>query len=198
MELRQAVRRRRMVRSFDGCPVAPEMLDRVLDAARRGPSAGFAQGVDLLVLEGAEQTARYWDLALSDRARRASFRWPGLVAAPVLVVVLTSASAYHERYAEADKVLSGAAGPANWAVPWWWVDGGMAAMLLLLAAVDEGLGALLFTTEHAESVLAGFGVPDDRQALATVALGHPAADEPGRSSTRPRRPFDEVVHRGHW
>ncbi|MDP9418877.1 MAG: nitroreductase family protein [Actinomycetota bacterium] len=198
MELRRAIRGRRMVRSFDGSPVAPEVIDRVLDAARRGPSAGFAQGVDLLVLEGAEQTGRYWDLALADPQRRARFRWPRLLAAPVLVVVLTSPSAYHARYGEADKTSSGAGGPDVWLVPWWWVDGGMAAMLLLLAAVDEGLGALLFTTEHPGSLLPAFGVPDDRLALATVALGHPTQDEPGQSSTRPRRPLHDVVHRGHW
>lgn len=198
MELRQAIRRRQMVRSFDPSPVAPEVIDRVLDAARRGPSAGFSQGVDLLVLEGTEHTGRYWDLALADPQRRATFRWPGLLSAPVLVVVLTSPSPYHARYGESDKVSSGARGPAAWSVPWWWVDGGMAAMLLLLAAVDEGLGALLFTTEHPGSVLPAFGVPDDRLALATVALGRPAPDEPGRSSTRPRRPLHEIVHRGRW
>ena len=198
MELRQAVRRRRMVRSFDRSPVAPEALDRVLDAARRGPSAGFAQGIDLLVLEGAGETGRYWDVALPEGGRREGFRWSGLMAAPVLVVVLTSPAAYHARYAEADKVAAGAGGPVRWEVPWWWVDGGMAAMLLLLAAVDEGLGASLFTTEAPDSVLTTFGVPDDRLALATVALGHPAPDRPGRSSKRPRRPLADVVHRGHW
>lgn len=187
-----------MVRSFDPRPVAPDVLDRVLDAARRGPSAGFSQGVDLLVLEGREQTARYWDLALADPAVRAGFRWQGLLAAPVLVVMLTAPSAYRTRYGEADKAGAPATGPPGWSVPWWWVDGGMAAMLLLLAAVDEGLGALLFATEQAGPVLGAFGVPDDRLALATVALGRPAPDEPGRSSARPRRPFDDVVHRGQW
>jgi hypothetical protein len=47
-------------------------------------------------------------------------------------------------------------------------------------------------------LLPAFGVPDDRLALATVALGHPTQDEPGQSSTRPRRPLHDVVHRGHW
>lgn len=201
----ELVRKRRMVRAFDGRPVAPEVLDRVLDAARRGPSAGFTQGLDLLVLNGAGQTERYWDLAFPDLDARARFRWQGLFAAPVLVVMLTSPAAYAERYAEADKAEAdksvGAglgSGPAAWSVPWWWVDGGMAAMLALLAATDEGLGALLFTLEHADTVLPGFGVPSDRQGLATIALGHPAPDRPGRSARRPRRPSHDVVHRGQW
>lgn len=196
--LTELVRKRRMVRAFDGRPVGPEVLDRILDAARRGPSAGFSQGLDMLVLQGAEQTGRYWDLSFPDPAVRGRFRWQRLFAAPVLVVVLTSPAAYGARYAEADKSPGGGMGPATWPVPWWWVDGGMAAMLVLLAAVDEGLGALLFGVEHPSAVLDGFGVPADRQALATIALGHPAPDEPGRSTSRLRRPLDDVVHRGRW
>jgi nitroreductase len=41
-------------------------------------------------------------------------------------------------------------------------------------------------------------VPDGRRIVAAIAVGHPAPDAPGRSSSRPRRPLDEVVHRGHW
>ena len=198
MELSEVVRRRRMVRSFDGRPVAPPALERVLAAARRGPSAGFSQGLDLLVLTGREETGRYWHLALPDPAQRARFRWQGLLAAPVLVVPLVAPEAYLARYREADKAGSGREELAGWPVPYWWVDGGMAVMLALLAAVDEGLGALFFTLEHPATVLGAFGVPEDRQALGTIALGHPSPDEAGRSSARPRRPAGDVVHRGHW
>lgn len=213
MELAEVRRRRRMVRSFDGRPVDSAVLDRVLDAARRVPSAGFSQGLDLLVLVGPEETDRYWELAFPDRARRARFRWPGLFAAPVLIVALVAPQAYLARYREADKAPTPRGEPdeqrcgygasrgelAGWPVPLWWVDGGMAVLSALLAAVDEGLGALFFTLEHADAVLPAFGVPDDRLALGTVAVGHPApGDEPGRSTARDRRPLDEVVHRGHW
>lgn len=198
MDFGEVVRLRHMVRAFDGCPIAPEARDRVLDAARRGPSAGFTQGFDLLVLEGPEETGRYWELTFPDPAARSRFRWQGLFAAPVLVVPLTSPVTYTARYAEADKVATGLADPAAWPVPYWWVDGGMAVMLLLLAAVDEGLGASFFTLEHPTEVLAAFSVPGDRRPLGTVALGHPAPDSPGRSAGRRRRPLDEVVHRGSW
>lgn len=193
------VRRRRMVRAFEPArPVAPDALDRVLDAARRAPSAGSSQGLDLLVLVGAEETDRYWDLTLADQE---GFRWQGLLDAPVLVVPVVSALAYTSRYAEPDKAGTGLAGveAAAWPVPYWWVDGGMAVLLLLLAAVDEGLGAAFFGLfEHEAAVLGQFGVPEDRRALGTVALGHVAPDEPGRSAARARRPLADVIHRGRW
>lgn len=199
MDLSEALRRRRMVRAYRADPVTPAVLDRVLDAARRAPSAGATQAMDLLVLEGRAQTARYWDLTFSDPAARAGFRWQGLFDAPVLVVVVVDPDAYAARYAEADKAAAGLDTVDAWPVPYWWVDGGAAVENLLLAAVDEGLGAVLFglfAAEHA--VLSAFGVPVGRRAVGTVALGHPAPDEPGRSASRPRRPLGDVVHRGHW
>ena len=75
----------------------------------------------------------------------------------------------------------------------------MAVQTLLLAAVDAGLGALFYGLfDHEAAALAALGVPDGWRALGAVALGWPAPDEPGRSSSRPRRPLDEVVHRGGW
>src|SRR5688500_12537848 len=86
MELSTAVRRRRMIRAFTAEPVAPAVVDGLIDLARRAPSAGNSQGCAFIVLSGPE-TARYWDVTLPSE-RREGFRWPGLVAAPVLVVVL--------------------------------------------------------------------------------------------------------------
>lgn len=199
MELSDALARRRMVRNYTDDPVDPVVLTRVLDAARRAPAAGNTQALDLLVLEGSERTGAYWDVTLPAE-RRATFRWPGLLRAPVLVIPCVAPGAYVERYAEADKARTGLGASADgWAVPYWYVDGGAAVMAMLLAAVDEGLGALLFGQfTHEPAVRAAFAIPDDVAVLGTVALGHPAPDEPGRSAARPRRPLDEVVHRGAW
>jgi len=199
MELRAAVRRRRMVRAFEPRPVPPELIDGLVDLARRAPSAGNTQPWSFVVLEGAEQTARLWDVTLP-ADKRAGFRWQRLLDAPVVVVALVSADAYVRRYGEADKDGTGLGGSAEaWPVPYWWVDGGMAVHTLLLAAVDAGLGALFFGLfDNEAAVLTGLGVPDGWRALGAVALGWPAADESGRSTARPRPPLDEVIHRGAW
>jgi nitroreductase len=199
VDLREAVRRRRMVRAFTAEPVPPGLVDDLIDLARRAPSAGNTRPVEFVVLEGG-QTARLWDVTLPPGERRAAFRWQGLLAAPVVVVPLVEPAAYPRRYAEPDKAGTGrGAGLDAWPVPYWWVDGGMAVHALLLGAVDAGLGALLYGLfEHEPAVLAALGVPDGRRALGAVALGWPAPDEPGRSAGRPRPPLAEVVHRGGW
>ena len=200
MELSAAVRRRRMVRSFDQAPVAPAVVDGLLDLARRVPSAGNSQGVAFVVLEGSD-TARLWDVTLPAE-RRATFRWRGLLDAPVVVVPLVEPAAYPRRYAEADKAATGlGAGTDAWPVPYWWVDGGMAVQTLLLGAVDAGLGALFYGLfEHEDAALAALGVPPGWRALGSVALGYPGEedDAPGRSAGQPRPPLASIVHRGGW
>ena len=75
----------------------------------------------------------------------------------------------------------------------------MAVEHLLLGAVDAGLGACFFGLfHHEEPVLRALGVPEGWRALGTVALGYPAACEPGPSAARGRRPLDELVHRRGW
>ncbi|MEO6989273.1 MAG: nitroreductase family protein, partial [Aquihabitans sp.] len=106
MEVPQAIRARRMVRSFTDESLSPDLLDHLCDLARRGPSAGNSQGAGFLVLDDPSTVARYWDLTLPE-PRRAKFRWPGLVVAPALVILAVRPDTYVERYGEADKVRTG-------------------------------------------------------------------------------------------
>lgn len=183
-----------MVRAFESRAIDEDVLDRVLDAGRRVPSAGNAQGVDLLVIDEPE---RYWSLTFP--SGREGFRWQGLFEAPILVVPIVDPGTYARRYSEPDKARTGLGAVDAWTVPYWWVDGGMAVQNLLLAAVDAGLGALFFGIfEHEPAVKAAFGIPDDRRIAGVVALGYPVPDEPGQSAQRPRRRLDEVVHRNRW
>lgn len=187
-----------MTRAFTTEPVDPAAVDRMLDLARRGPSAGKTASLDFLVLEGG-QTTRYWDTTLP-LERRAAFPWPQLLDAPVLIIPWVEPDAYVRRYREADKSSTGLGeGQTAWDVPYWWVDGGAAAMTMLLAVEAEGLGALLFGLfEHEDAVRAEFGVPAGRRAIGAVAIGHPAPDRPSMSAARRRGSFDRVVHRGDW
>ncbi len=56
MEFAEVLRGRRMIRSYDAArPVPADALDAILRAALRAPSAGFTQGVSLLVLSSARR-----------------------------------------------------------------------------------------------------------------------------------------------
>ena len=196
MEFAEVIRRRRMVRNFEDRPLAASVVEGLLSCARRGPSAGFTQGVELLVLEGREQTGRYWDVSLPE-AQRPGFPWPGLLHAPLLILPFADKEAYLDRYAEPDKGWTDR-DESRWSAPYWIVDTAFAAMLILLAAVDAGLGALFFGVFHPDAVRHEFGVPSRLQPIGAIAVGYPAPDEPSPSLTRGRRPVADVVHRGGW
>jgi nitroreductase len=208
------VRRRRMVRNYQDAPVPPALLDRVLEVALRGPSAGFTQGVDLLVLEGRDETSLFFELTSDAAFISRPEAMAGLRRAPVIVLPLCDPAAYFERYAQADKSRSGLAElpTENWPVPYWLVDSSFCVMLLLLAASDAGLGTLFFRLhEDPGRLFETLGVPKGRQSIGAVALGYeelasqssphspPGKGRPsGSPARRPRRPISESVHRGRW
>jgi nitroreductase len=203
VELADVLARRRMVRRYDpDAPVADDALEAVLAAALRAPSAGFTQGVSLLVLETSEDRERFW--TLTARSPEEPGRWlDGMRTAPVLVLVLTDREAYLDRYAEPDKGWADRA-EGRWSAPYWFVDAGMAAMAMLLRAVDVGLGACFFgvPADRADAVHAAFGVPADQLGVGVVSLGHPVVDgdrgSRGSPARRGRRPAEELVHRNRW
>jgi nitroreductase len=206
MELGDAIRRRRMCRSFTDEPVDPTSVDRILDLARRAPSAGHTQGWAWLVLEGEEQTSQFWSLD-ADPEWLAAPTHPGLLRAPVILIPFSSPDLYRSRYTEADKAARRRPGgalaspaAADWPIPWWDVDLAFAVMLVLLGVAGEGLGALFFALHgDPHALAAGFGVPAEWRPLGAIALGWPAADATSSpSATRGRRTIDQVVHRGQW
>ena len=140
MELRDAIRRRRMVRNYDpDRPVAREQVDGLLELAIRAPSAGFSQGWRFLVLDQPDAVARFW--AATSARRPGRRRWlTGMSRAPALIIALSDKAIYLDRYAEPDKGWTDR-DEARWPVPYWHIDTGMAALLILLGAVDAGSGA---------------------------------------------------------
>lgn len=205
MEVSDAARRRRMVRSFSERPVPAEVLDRLFRDALRAPTAGNSRGTAWVVLEGPEQTRRYWESATTDAWRARSRRWPGLSRAPVVAVAVALPDAYVARYGEPDKAhaasdvgLGRSAG--SWPVPYWFGDAAFGVMTLLLAATSEGLGScFLGNFRSEEAVLASLDAPKGWRLFGAVVLGHPDGDDPRSASLD--RPASEVaarLHYGRW
>lgn len=185
-----------MVRRYRDEPVDPVALERIAATALRGPSAGFSQGVRLVVVTDAEvrgQIAR----ACGEESYVASGFPAWLSVAPVHVVVGVREDDYRERYAEPDKARAG--GVDAWSAPYWWIDAGAALMLMLLAAADEGLGAGVLDIADPAAVRGLLGIPGDVAPVCLVTIGHPA-EEPGPagSARRGRKPTQTTVFHNHW
>ena len=169
-----------MTRAFRPDPVD---ISRILEAGRRAPAAGNTrEGRRFVVVD---TPTDYWAVTLPDPS---GFAFPGLLRAPVLVVVCCSPDAYAARYAEPDKASRLGHGPAAWPQPFWWFDAGTAAEAMLLQARQEGLGACLFGLfQHEVAVLDRFGVGPPWRGACTIALGLAEDEQPrGRSADRHR------------
>ena len=197
MEFSEVLRRRRMIRSYQADRHVPaDALDAILEAALRAPSAGFTQGVSLLVLSAGTERDTFWQAA----AQTDSTWLRGMRAAPVLVLVWTSEQVYLDRYAEPDKGWTDR-DPARWSAPYWFVDAGMASMAALLSAIDHDLAACFFgiPVDRIAAVREAFGVPASQLSVGVISVGYPArAPALGSPTRRPRKSISESIHRGTW
>jgi nitroreductase len=169
MQTWEAITSRRNVRSFADRPIPAADLDRILEAGRRSPSS---------------QNWQPWDFVL--------------VTERSLLVELAKVwrGAGHVAHSAATIVLVGPAGdnPFRRAQ----LDLGQATMAMMLAAADLGIGSCHAGIADLPRVRELLGIPDDRDWALLISLGYPA-DRPLTPIKNPdRRPFDDVVHRGHW
>ncbi len=188
-----------MVRHFTTEPVTPAARARIIAAALRAPSAGYSQGYALLVADHPDDVDRLWATHTPTAGGWSPEVRAGVKNAPLVIAVLASKDVYLSRYAEADKGWTDR-DEARWPVPYWYVDAGCVALLLLLAAVDEGLGALLFgiVPDDIPAFRAAFGIPDTYDLVGCVAVGHADPAAPRRDLSARRRPESELVHYRQW
>jgi len=195
MNFRELLGRRRMVRAYEPEPVPREAIERIVRSVRRGPSAGFSQGLRLVVVTEPERRRRLGEIVGEES-------WVGN--APVLVVVCVREDDYHDRYRQPDKLALTGGVEIEWPIPFWYFDAGAAAMLILLAAIDEGYAAGLFgvVVEALPAVREELGLPDDVEITCCITIGR-AADEYDASAlssrlTRRRRAQDEIIRWERW
>jgi nitroreductase len=171
METWDAIRARRNVRSYSDRPIAPEHLDRILEAGRRSPSASNRQKWDFVLVTD------------PDQLRELSNVWQGAghLAHAKAAIVLVLPEPEAERYRTIDQY-----------------DLGQATMVMLLAAADLGIGSGHSAVGDQEACRRILGTPADHECAYMIALGYPADRPLSPVEKLDRRPFDQVVHRGKW
>ena len=171
METWDAIRARRNVRSYTGQAIGRADLERVLEAGRRAPSARNWQPWDFVVVTGRSE--------LTDLARV----WQGArhVAGSAATIALVAPVLEDEHRREGLRY-----------------DLGQATMNIMLAAADLGLGSGHASVADQDLARRLLGLPADRFAAYLIALGYPAGLQLAPIARPDRRPFEDVVHWGHW
>ena len=171
METWDAITSRRNVREFADRPLEPGDLDRILEAARRTPSAKNWQPWDFVVV-----TDR-------GRLRELAKVWVGAghVAGAAAAIAIVAPVPADERER----------GRTHF-------DLGQATMSILLAAADLGVGSCHSGVGDQELARRLLGFPEDRYCAYLVSLGYPAGRKLAPIQRLDRRPFEDVVHRDRW
>ncbi len=190
MSLFEAIHTQRSVRHFSTKPVDEGLVEAILEAAIRAPSAGNRQPWHFIVIRDRETKRRFgeWYLdswrhmvaAMGDAAASESYRSGGDLARqmediPVLILAC---------------VNQGASTMGSSIYP--------AVQNLMLAARALGLGTVL-TTNHMrfeQEVKAFLGIPEDVDTAALIPIGYPV--EGARFGGSRRKPLTEVVSYDRW
>jgi nitroreductase len=171
METWDAIRARRNVRAYEDRPISEADLNQILEAGWRAPSASNRQKWDFVVTSDKgqlEELGKVWQ-----GARHV----PGSAATIVLVLPEPES----ERYRIIDQY-----------------DLGQVTYAMMVAAADLGIGSGHSSVGEQELARSIFGIPEGYEVAYLIGLGYPS-DRPLKPIVKPnRRPFDEVVHRGHW
>ncbi len=195
MEYYELLAKRRMYRHFSSEPIPPEVLEKILDSATRGPSAGFSQGFDFLVLNQKPALEQFWNLALTPQWKEETTSHKGLWNAPVVILPLSNPDAYIQRYTEQDKDYSPLQDKDHWPVPYWYIDTAFASMLILNSVVYENLGALFFGIfRNLACIKKSFQIPDNYHPIGAIAIGYPSSSDVSASAKRGRREKSSQFH----
>src|SRR3984885_12693908 len=171
METWYAIRARRNVRQYKSEPVSEDDLNRIAEAGWRAPSAKNRQAGDFVV--GTDRT----------QLQELSTVWQGAghIASAAAAIAFVIPEPPSERRKVTDQY-----------------DVGQATMAMMLAATDLGIGTGHSSVGEQDKARAILGVPEGYEVAYLLGVGYPA-DRPLKPIRKPnRRPFDAVVHHGHW
>jgi nitroreductase len=169
----EAIRARRNIRAFADRPIDPEVLTRVVDAARHAPSSMNDQRWAFVLVTDRDVL----------RQLAAMGEWAGHVAESGAAVALVVPDS--DGPGEGESIA---------------FDLGQAAQNLMLEAWEAGLGSCHATVEDQEGVKRVLGIPSRYACDLIISLGHPADESAVSADARGggRKPLDEVLHRERW
>ena len=172
MELKEAIRNRHSVRSFSPTPIPQPILEEILLAANRAPSAGNLQARDFIIID---------DQTIKEQLCAAALNQTFLAHAPLIIVVCAN-----------QKRISpyGTRGTQLYCVQ----DASAAVEHILLSAVDNGLEACWVGAFDEQMVSRILRVPSYIRPVALIPLGYSKEKTRGTQ----RKNITDLVHINHW
>jgi nitroreductase len=169
MNVFEAIKSRRSIRSFSDKPIEEEKLSRVLEAGRLAPSAKNLQEWKFLIVK---------DRELKKKLVIAAYNQHFLAEAPVVIVGCATLVNY---------VMS----CGQYAYP---IDLAIAMDHMTLQAVEEGLGTCWIGSFKEDEVKKILNIPENIRIVELLPLGYPKTIPPART----RKKLEEIVCYNNW
>ena len=198
----RAIFQRRDIRNFRPDPIPGDKLARIVRAAHHGPSVGFMQPWDFILVQDVEKRGQVKDLFDRERAAAACFfdeprrsaylslKLEGILDCPVNLCVTCDPT-------RADVVRGRNSMPETDVY-----STCCAVQNLWLAARSEGIGVGWVSILKLPQLRGILGIPPHIIPVAYLCLGYPTefADEPGLQTAgwRRRLPIQQLVHLDGW
>jgi nitroreductase len=173
MTVWEAIRAKRAIREFSDRPIEAEIVERILQAARRAGSSKNSQRWEFVVVR--------------DRARLAELatigRWAGHLAGAALGIALVTPDPRAD--GQPLSVM---------------FDLGQAAQNMMLVAWELGIGTVPATVYEQDASRRILGYPNDQWCEYILSFGYPADPTKLTAPLRPggRRPLESMVHEERW
>lgn len=181
--LHPLIARRRSLRAIAATkPVPPEVITRLLEAARWAPSSGNTQPWRFVVVTGEAALGK-----ARAALRPGNQKWAGR--APVLFIICANP--------EDDSIADGK--------PYYLFDCGMAAENLLLQGIAEGLVVHPMLGWDEAGMRAAIDLPEPYRVAVVIAAGYPGRLEDlpedlqkRETAPRQRRPLSDLTYADSW
>ncbi len=181
MDVLEAIKNRRTIRTYKTTPVGQETLDIILEAGRLAPSWGNTQTWRWVVIQ--DQNLK---MQIAEKVLRSGNRGTEAVkTAPVVIAACAelNRAGFREGQPTTDK-----------GGYWYMFDAGLALENMVLAAESLGLGTLFIGGMDARKLESLLGVPSGYACVILMVLGYP--DE--KPAARPRKGVAELVFRDRF
>ena len=169
MNVFEAIKSRRSIRSFADRAIEEEKLKKVLEAGRLAPSAANMQEWKFVLVRDKETKEK-----LATAANNQRF----IAKADVIIVGCAT---------EVDKIMT----CGQYTYP---IDLAIAMDHMSLQAVEEGLGTCWIGAFEEDEVKGILGIPSEIRVVELMPLGYPLCVPEPRS----RKSMDEIVARDRW
>lgn len=173
MNVKEAINSRKSIRKYQDKQISKEIIDKLLDAARKAPSAKNTQSHRYFIVNDKETK--------NQLIKHGAFKPPFVNDAPLIIICCADPAQYPESI-DIDE------SPLNYA----YIDLSIAASFLVLRATELGLGTVFVAWIYRDKIKEILNIPKNYIIPFVIPVGYPAEDP----SPKPRKNLNEIILQG--